>query len=486
MKTGNRTHWLSGRGPVRHDRGGTDSLRRGGTVGRKIRAWQRADGRDPAEPVVAGRGGAGVGQGGQHHGTGGPRGDVPHPRAHGVQGDEAQGARGDRPGGRGGGGRDQRLHELRPDGLPHHPLGAVPRERPRHPRRHARELGLRPRGAFAGARGDPRGGADERGRPGAGRLQGALPRGVQGPPVRAPRHRLRRHDPEDHARGSPGLLPRELRSREHGARDRGGGGSENVPAADREDVRAASPRFRADRRDSGRAAAEGDPGRRQGEGRAARLHRHGVPRPLDEGPGRLRMGPAVDDPRQRRDVAALPLGEGRERAGRLGVRVVVYPEGPGAPVRRRHPVAREGAGGAQGDPPRDVPHGCRSPGGAGARAGQDGDGDGFPVLPRVAVGAGPPRGILRDHVERRGVRADVPAQDPGGDRRRHPDGGEEVPFPREPVRFGRPSHGEGGDSSRRGGPRHRAAGVRRGDRAGRGARKEADRGEGGPPPTGSG
>ncbi len=192
-----------------------------------------------------------------------------------FKGTKRRGTRGDRPGGRGGGGRDQRLHELRPDGLPHHHLGAVPRERARHPRRHARELGLRPRGAFARARGDPRGGADERGRPGAGRLQGALPRGVQGPPVRAPRHRLRRHDPEDHARGPPRLLPRELRPREHGARDRGGGGPENVPAADREDVRAASPRFRAGRGDPGRAAAEGDPRRRQGEGRAARLPRNG-------------------------------------------------------------------------------------------------------------------------------------------------------------------------------------------------------------------
>ncbi len=66
-------------------------------------------------------------------------------------------------------------------------------------------------------------------------------------------------------------------------------------------------------RDAGRAAAEGDPGRRQGEGRAARLPRHGVPRPLDEGPGRLRLGPAVDDPRQRGDVAALPR---RSRTGK--------------------------------------------------------------------------------------------------------------------------------------------------------------------------
>ncbi len=40
--------------------------------------------------------------------------------------------------------------------------------------------------------------------------------------------------------------------------------------------------------------------------------------------------------------------------------------------------------------------------------------------------------------------------------------------------------GEGGDSSRGGGPADRAGGVRGGDRAGRGDREEADRGEGGP------
>ncbi len=261
----------AGRCPVRNDRGGTDSLRRGGTVGRKIRSWQRADGRNPAEPVVAGRGGAGVGQGGEHHGGRSPRGDVPHPRAHGVQGDEAQGTRGDRPGGRGGGRRDQRLHELRPDRLPHHPLGAVPGERARHPCRHARELGVRSRGAFAGTRGDPRGSADERGQPGAGRLQRPLPGGVQGPPVRAPRHRFRRHDPEDHARGSADLLPRELRPREHGAGDRGGGGPENVPAADREDVRAASSRLRA-------GGAPDRPSRRRGRpGSSSRRRTRGAP-----------------------------------------------------------------------------------------------------------------------------------------------------------------------------------------------------------------
>jgi len=122
-----------------------------------------------------------------------------------------------------------------------------------HPRRHARELGLRPRGVVARTRGDPRGGADERGQSGR-VVDKALFRRRTGPPVRASRHRVRRHDPEDHARGSPRLLPRELRSGNMVLVIRGGG-PENVPPLIEKTFGQLFHRFRAGGTEAGRAAA---------------------------------------------------------------------------------------------------------------------------------------------------------------------------------------------------------------------------------------
>jgi len=198
------------------------------------------------------------------------------------------------------------------------------------------------------------------------------------------------------------------------------------------------------RRRPGRSSRRRErPGRRQGEGRAARLHRDGF------------HGPSMRDPDVYAwDLLSMILGSGETSRLYRGVKdgkglvdsvtaSSYTPRDPGllfvggtlspekAPAALKEILLETFRMTAAPPEGRSWPAPRRH-------------GDGFPVLPRVAVGGGPPRRFLRDHAERRGVRADVPAQDPRGDRRRHPGGREEVPRPREPDRLGCPSAGQGG------------------------------------------
>jgi len=303
--------------------------------------------------------------------------------------------------------------------------------------------------------------------------------GVQGPPVRAPRHRVCRHHPGDDARGSPGLFPRELRSREHGAGDRGERRPENVPADDREDVRATSP---------GSAPESKRPV--EPPQRETRV----VVKEKDARRAYLEMGfhgPSMGDPDVYAwDLLSMILGSGETSRLYRGVKdgkglvdsvtaSSYTPRDPGL-LFVGGTLSPEKARAALKEILLETFRMTAAPpegGGTGAR--QDGHGDGFPVLSRIAIRSGPPRRLLRDDAERRGVRADVPAKDPGGDRRRHPGGREEISFPGNlTVSVVLPAGQGGGCPRRRSGQsfgrRTRSDGAR-GER-----RSEADRGEGGP------